>query len=156
RPGEDVALSFRLKNESDRAMYVGDGHLAPDYHEVGNGRHFELHLTDENNAQLRFGSDTLTEGETAGVRKVFLLKPGEAYAGSIYLVASGRQEVKINGYPQKTRSGLVRDVTANRMHALGKDGRKYTLTLLYRCQPSPVFGSTPGSQPPEGFKDELL
>jgi hypothetical protein len=156
RPGEDITLSFKLKNESDKAMYVGDGHLAPDYHEVGNQWHFELHLTDENNAQLRFGSDTLTEGETAGVRKVFLLKPGEAYEGSIYLVASGRKEVKINGYARKTRSGMVKDVKTNGMHELGKDGRKYTLTLLYRCSPSPVFGATPGSVPPEGYKDELL
>src|SRR5262249_55419834 len=75
RPGEDITLSFKLKNESDQALYVGDGRLAPDYHEVGNQRHFELHLTDAGtDARLRFRSDTLTEGVAAGVRKVFLLK----------------------------------------------------------------------------------
>lgn len=155
RPGEDITLSFQLKNESDKPLYIGDGFLAPDYHEVGNQRHFEMYMTDENGTKLFFGSDRLTEGSTAGVRKVFPLKPGETYTGSLYLVASGRKEVKINGYPAKTKSGFVLDAKSREKHELGKDGRKYALTLLYRCEPS-SFGVTPGTKPPEGFKEELL
>src|SRR5688572_27428691 len=60
RPGEDITLSFTLKNESDKELYIGDGFLAPTYHEVGNKRHFELHLIDENKARLRFWSDIST------------------------------------------------------------------------------------------------
>src|SRR5262249_51804008 len=119
RPGEDITPSFKLKNESDKDLYVGDGYLGPGYQEVGHKRHFELHLTDENNSQLRFWSDQLTEGGTSGIRKVFRLKPGETYEGSVYLVASGREEITVAGIKQKTRSGTVQNVKADQRHVLG-------------------------------------
>ena len=152
RPGEDITLSFKLKNESEKVMYIGDGYLGPQYQEVGHNRHFELHLTDENNAPLQFWSDQLTEGTTSGIRKVFRLKPGETYAGSLYLVASGQKEIKVADIVQKTRSGIVENRKTDRRHVLGKDGHKYSLWVVYQVDPA-----THGVwQPPKEFKDELL
>jgi hypothetical protein len=152
RPGEDITLSFMLKNESGKDLYVSDGYLGPGYQEVGYKRHFELHLTDENDAQLRFWSDQQTEGSTLGIRKVFRLKPGETYAGSSYLVASGRKEIKVAGIAQKTQSGTVEDKKTDRRHALGKDGRRYSLSVVYQVDPK----THSVWQPPKEFKDELL
>jgi hypothetical protein len=150
--GEDITLSFKLKNEADHDIYIGDGYLGPQYQEVGHKRHFELHLTDENNAPLQFWSDQLTEGHTSGIRKVFRLKPGETYAGSLYLVASGRKEIKVADIAQKTQSGIVENRKTDRRHELGKDGHKYSLWVVYQVDPA-----THGVwQPPKEFKDELL
>ena len=152
RPGEDITLSFKLKNESDKDLYIGDGYLGPSYQEVGYKRHFELHLTDENKAQLQLWSDEGTEGNTLGIRKVFRLKPGATFEGSIYVVASGRKEIKLGGIAQKTRSGKVDDIKADRRHVLGKDGRRYSLSVVYQVDPK-----THGVwQPPKEFKNELL
>jgi hypothetical protein len=152
RPGEDITLFIKIKNESDKDLYIGDGYLGPEYQEVGYKRHFELHLTDENNAQLHFWSNQGTEGNTLGIRKVFRLKPGETYAGSFYLVASGRKEIKVAGRAEKTRSGTVEDKKTDRKHELGKDGRRYSLAVVYQVDPE-----THGVwEPPKGFKNELL
>src|SRR5262249_57229946 len=43
-PDDDITLHFVLKNESDKPVYIGDGYLAPGYHESGPGRHFEVHV----------------------------------------------------------------------------------------------------------------
>jgi hypothetical protein len=152
RPGEDITLVFKLKNESDHEMYIGDGNLGPQYQEVGHKRHFELHLTDENNAPLQFWSDLVTEGDTSGIRKVFRLKPGETYAGSFYVVASGRKEIKVAGIVQKTQSGIVENRKTDRRHELGKDGHKYSLSVVYQVDPE----SHGVWQPPKEYKDELL
>lgn len=152
RPGEDITLSFKLKNESDKGLYIGDGYLGPEYQEVGYKRHFELHLTDENKAQLQFWSDQGTEGNTLGIRKVFRLKPGETYKGSIYVVASGRKEIKVADIVQRTRSGIVENKKTDRRHKLGKDGKRYSLSVVYQVNPE-----THGVwQPPKEFKNEFL
>src|SRR5260370_31420928 len=43
-PADEIVLQFALKNESDKLLFVGDGHLAPDYHEARPCRHFEVHV----------------------------------------------------------------------------------------------------------------
>lgn len=152
QPGEDITLSFKLKNQSEKDIYIGDGYFGPSYQEVGYKRHFELHLTNENKAQLQFWSDLSTEGRTLGIRKVFLLKPGQTYEGSIYLVASGRKEIKVADFAHKTCGGTFEDRKTDHRHELGKDGRRYSLSVVYQVDPK-----THGVwQPPKGFKDELL
>jgi hypothetical protein len=152
RPGEEITLAFAIKNESDKDLFIGDGFLGPEYQEVGYWRHFELHLTDEHKTELQFWSDCLTEGRTSGVRKVFRLKPGHSYNGSIYLVVSGKRQVKFADFVHDVRSGSVQNIKADSRHELGKDGRKYSLTLVYQVHPE----SHGVWKPPAGFKDELL
>src|SRR5688572_27944065 len=83
RSGEPVTISFVLKNDGDGAIFIGDGYLAPDYHEAGPGRHFEVHMTADGNKPLYFWSGTMTEGSGAGIRRVFRLDRGETYKGTI-------------------------------------------------------------------------
>src|SRR5262245_37987217 len=63
-PADEIFVRFRLKNETDQDLYVGDGFLAPGYHEAGPGRHFEVHVTAETKSPLYFWSGTATEGRT--------------------------------------------------------------------------------------------
>jgi hypothetical protein len=143
-PADDVLLAFTLKNESDKVLYVGDGHLAPRYHEAGPGRHFEVHVTAPGKRPLHFWSGTLTEGGTAGIRRVFRLRPGEAYKGTILLRAGGEDKDR--------RGGSFEDVAARKAHVLGRDGRAYSVSLRYQVNP----GSHGVWQPPADFKKELL
>src|SRR5262249_553800 len=93
-PADEIVLHFALKNESDQLLFVGDGHLAPDYHEAGPGRHFEVHVKSGGKDALYFWSGLATEGEASGVRKVFKLKPREEYKGSIRLSAGAAKDKK--------------------------------------------------------------
>jgi hypothetical protein len=105
-PADEIVLQFALKNESDKLLFVGDGHLAPDYHEAGPGRHFEVYVKSGGKDALSFWSGLATAGDAAGVRKVFKLKPGEEYKGSIRLSAG-----------------------------VEKDGQRYTVELRYQIDP---------------------
>src|SRR5262249_26337074 len=86
-PDDEITLRFALKNETDKVLFLGDGYLAPKYHEAGPGRHFEVHVKVAGDEPLYFWSGMMTEGRTSGIRKVFELKPGESYKGSIRLSA---------------------------------------------------------------------
>jgi hypothetical protein len=134
KAGDRVALRFELRNESQAPLYVGDGFLAPGAHEVGPHRHFELSASDADGARLRFWSAALSEGHAAGARRVFRVAPGESYRGEVVLSA-----------------GSFATLTTDRKHALGVDGRKYTLALRYEVNDN--FGV---HEPPTGFKKELL
>jgi hypothetical protein len=133
KAGERVALRFELRNESTAPLFVGDGFLAPASHEVGPQRHFDLAAAADG-TRLRFWSSALTEGEAAGLRRVFRLAPGETYRGEVVLSA-----------------GSFATLAADRKHALGVDARKYTLALRYEVNDN--FGV---HEPPTGFKKELL
>jgi len=159
--GEDITLSFTLENESDKEMYVGDGWLAPTQHEVGSRRHFDVHLVDENQAILQFWSRALTEGFAVGARRVFRLKPGGSYTGLIFIVASGKHEMRtevpkrgggVYTFVEKSESGSVYNVTTDQRHELGKDGHTYSLTLIYQVDPRTYHVY----QPPIEFVEELL
>jgi hypothetical protein len=151
QPEDPVKLSFTLKNETDRELFIGDGYLAPDYHEVGPGRHFEVHLIAEKRSPLRFWSGLMTEGNTSGIRKVFKLKPGETYKGVIRLSA-GAKDRDFARQPHEERGGSFEDKTTRRKHVLGKDGRKYTVRLRYQVNPT----SHGVWKPPADFKPEQL
>src|SRR5262249_15787713 len=60
-PSDVINLSFKLSNETDRDMFISDGFMAPEYHEAGPGRHFEVHVTADDKHPLSFWSDRLTE-----------------------------------------------------------------------------------------------
>jgi hypothetical protein len=140
---DDIKLSFVLKNETGKDLFIGDGFLAPAYTEVGPGRHFEVRVSDGKDS-MYFWSGTATEGRTAGIRKVFRLKPGETYKNAIFLV-------RPNPKQNEERGGSFENRTTNKPHVLGKDGRKYTVVLHYQVNEN--FGLW---EPPADFRQELL
>jgi hypothetical protein len=75
---------------------------------------------------------------------VFRLRPGEAYKGTILLRAGGADQAR--------RGGTFEDRATRKGHALGKDGRTYTVALRYRGNPE----SHGVWQPQADFKKELL
>jgi hypothetical protein len=151
-PADEIVLRFALKNESDRPLFIGDGHLAPDYHEAGPGRHFEVHVKSGGKDALYFWSGTATEGTASGVRKAFKLKPGEEYKGSIRLSAGTERDEKRAELPHEQRGGTFEDKASRKPHVLGKDGQRYTVELRYQVDPE-SYGVW---KPPEDFKDEVL
>ena len=149
---DEIALRFALKNETDKVMFVGDGYLAPGYHEAGPDRHFEVHVKIDGDTPLYFWSGMMTEGGTAGIRKVFRLKPGEVYKGSIRLSAGAEKDKRFAERPHEQRGGSFENKITRKNHILGKDGRKYTLELRYQVDPK-----THGVwMPAADFKDALL
>jgi hypothetical protein len=150
RAADEVTLTFTLKNESGKVLFVGDGYLAPRYHEAGPDRHFEVHVTADGKRPLYFWSGLLTECETAGVRKVFRLKPGQTYEGSIRLSDGVGKEKDRAGRPHECRGGTFEDRETRRRHVLGKDGRRYSVRLLYRVRGGGTW------EPPAGYKEALL
>ena len=151
-PADEIVLRFALKNESDKVLFVGDGHLAPDYHEAGPGRHFEVHVESGGKDALYFWSGLATEGRAAGIRKVFKLKPGEEYKGSIRLSAGIERDEKRAELPHEQRGGSFEDKASHKRHILGKDGQRYTVELRYQVDPK----SHGVWKAPADFKDELL
>jgi hypothetical protein len=152
QPSDRIVLSFQLKNESDQALFVGDGWLGPKYTETGPERHFELHVTADGKAPLYFWSGMMTEGVTSGLRKVIHLKPGETYTGSICLSAGSDKDRDYAKNPHEERGGIFEDKSTHKKHVLGAHGKKYQVQLLYQ-----VRDSTHGVHlPPENFKKELL
>jgi hypothetical protein len=151
-PADEVVLHFVLKNETDKVLFIGDGYLAPKYHEAGPQRHFEVHVKAGGKDPLYFWSGEATEGRTAGVRKVFKVKPGEQYKGSIRLSAGAANDAKKAELPHEQRGGSFEDMASRKAHVLGKDGRKYTVELRYQVDPR----SHGEWEPPADFKDELL
>jgi hypothetical protein len=151
-PADEIVLQFVLKNESDKIRFVGDGFMAPNYHEAGPGRHFEVHVKSGGKDALYFWSGTATEGRTAGIRKVFKLKPGEQYKGTIRLSAGIVQDEKRAELPHEHRGGSFENRASRKPHVLGKDGRQYTVELRYQIDPD----SHGVWDPPADFKDELL
>jgi hypothetical protein len=149
---DEIVLRFALKNETDKPLFVGDGHLAPDYHEAGPGRHFEVHVKSGGKDALYFWSGMATEGRTAGVRKVFKLKPGEEYKGSIRLSAGTEKDDQRAQLPLEQRGGTFEDKASRKPHVLGKDGQRYTVELRYQVDPD----SHGVHEPPADFKDALL
>ncbi len=143
RRTDEVNLSFKLKNEADRDMFIGDGFLAPGCHEAGPKRHFEVHISAEDRKALNCWSGVASEGRASGIRRVFKLKPGETYEGSI-LISAGAAKDKDGGH--------LRDKGTDKEHVLGKDGRKYSVGLRYQVDPK-----THGVwKPPADFKEDLL
>jgi hypothetical protein len=111
-----------------------------------------LHVTADGKSPLYFWSGMMTEGQTAGLRKVFLLKPGEAYSGSICLSAGAAKDKNFAKQPHEIRGGSFEDKNTKKQHTLGKDGTNYSVRLLYQ-----VRDQTHGVwMPPENFKDSLL
>jgi RNA polymerase sigma factor (sigma-70 family) len=152
RLSDEVKLSFKLKNETTKDLFVGDGWLAPKYHEAGPGRHFEVHITADRKSSLTFWTGMLTEGQTAGIRKVFKLKPGETFEGTIRISAGAEKDAEFAKRLHELRGGSLEDNQTRKKHVLGKDGRKYTLTLRYQVNPD----SHGVHDPPAGFKEKLL
>jgi len=144
-PADDVRLLFALKNETGKDLFVGDGFLAPATHEAGPGRHFEVHVVAGGTDPLYFWSGQLSSCTASGCRRVFRLKPGEAYKGSILLA-------RPNAQPQQERGGSFENRLTRKQHALGKDGQNYTVTLRYEVNPD-SFGVW---QPPADFNPNLL
>jgi hypothetical protein len=134
KAGDAVKLVFDLSNDGDATAYIGDGFLAPDYHEVGPLRHFELSATVADGPRLRFWSGQQTEGTTSGVRRVFLLPPGKSYSGEVVL-----------------SEGAFATEQDDKKHALGKDAKKYQIALQYRVADN--FGL---HEPPDGYDPRLL
>jgi hypothetical protein len=151
-PADEIVVRFALKNETDKDLFVGDGYLGPDYHETGPGRHFEVHVKSGEKDPLHFWSGMLTEGTTAGIRKVFRLKPGEEFKGIIRLSAGAAKDADRGKLPHKDRGGTFEDKGTRKAHVLGKDGRKYTVELRYQVNPK----SHGVWEPPADFKNELL
>jgi hypothetical protein len=151
-PADEVVLRFILKNESDRILFVGDGYLAPNYHEAGPGRHFEVHVKSDGRDALYFWSGMATEGTTSGIRSVFRLKPGEEYKGSIPLTPGLEKDEKRAGLALEQRGGSFEDMASRTRHTLGKDGHRYTVELRYQVNPK----SHGVWKPPADFKDALL
>jgi hypothetical protein len=152
RPDDEIDLRFALKNESNKVLFVGDGFLGPDYHEAGPGRHFEVHVKAGGKDSLFFWSGTATEGTTSGIRKVFRLKPGEQYKGSIRLSAGSEKDQKRAELPHAQRGGSFEDEASRKRHVLGNDGTRYTVEVRYQVDPN----SHGVWMPPEDFKNELL
>lgn len=135
KPGDRVVLSFSLKNTTAGELWIGDGYPAPTNHEVGPGRHFELQTTDATGTALHFWNHHLTEGRTSGIRKVFKLKPGDTYTGTVILSEGGFATVK-----------------TDKRHMLGTDSANYTVKLVYQVDPK----SHGVWQPPKDFDEEKL
>jgi hypothetical protein len=135
KPGDKVTLSFTLKNASRAELWIGDGFPAPENHEVGPGRHFELHTSDADGNPLHFWNHHLTEGHTSGIRKVFKLKPGDTYTGKVILTEGGFATVK-----------------TDKIHKLGVDATNYKVKLVYQVNPK----SHGVWQPPKDFDPEML
>lgn len=135
KPGDTVTLSFTLKNVSTATLWIGDGYPAPQNHEVGPGRHFELSTADADGTALHFWNHHLTEGRTSGIRKVFKLKPGDTYTGNVILTEGGFATVK-----------------TDKVHKLGTDSANYTVKLVYQVNPK----SHGVWQPPQDFDEEML
>ncbi len=151
-PADAIVLHFALKNETDRPLFVGDGYLAPSYHEAGPGRHFEVHVKSGGKDALYFWSGMATEGHTSGIRKVIRLKPGEEYRGSIRLSAGIEKDEKAATVSHEQRGGSFEDMATCKRHVLGKDGRYYTVELRYQVDPK----SHGVWEPPADFKDASL
>jgi hypothetical protein len=151
-PDDEIVLSFQLKNETDKVLFVADGYLGPKYHEAGPGRHFEVHVTANETAPLYFWSGMATEGRTGGIRRVFKLKPGESYTGTIRLSAGAANDRDFASRPHEERGGSFENIATRQRHVLGKDARKYTVSLRYHVDPE----SQSAWEPPEDFKQELL
>jgi len=151
-PADEVTLRFVLKNESNRALFIGDSFLSPGYHEAGPGRHFEVHVKAGGKARLYFWSGMLTKCGAGGIRKVFKLKPGEVYKGAIRLCAGTEKAGKLAQRLLEQRGGSFEDRATRKAHVLGKDGRRYTVELRYRVNPQ----SHGVWQPPADFKDQML
>lgn len=135
KPGDAVALTFELRNRSAAELWIGDGYPAPKNHEVGPGRHFELAITDADGTRLHFWNNHLTECTTSGIRRVFKLKPGESYRGTVVLTDGGYATVK-----------------TDKRHKLGADSANYTLKLVYQVNPK----SHGVWEPPKDFEAEAL
>lgn len=144
-PADDVLLLFALKNETGKDLFVGDGFLAPATHEAGPGRHFEVHVVAGGTDPLYFWSGTLTEGQASGCRRVFRLKPGEAYKGSILLA-------RPNPAPNGPHGGSFENRLTRKRHVLGKDGQAHAVSLRYEVSPA-SFGVW---EPPADFNPNLL
>jgi hypothetical protein len=152
RPADEIVLSFVLKNESKQVLFVGDGYLGLAYHETGPGRHFEGHVRAAERTPLLFWSGILTEGRTCGIRRVFQLKPGQSYTGSLRLSAGRENDANPANRKQEDRGGSFEDQNARQAHVLGRDARRYTVSLRYQVRPD----SHGVWQPPADFKKELL
>jgi hypothetical protein len=151
-PADEIVLRFALKNHTDKVLFVGDGYLAPGYHEAGPGRHFEVHVKAGGKEPLYFWSSTGTEGRTGGIRKVFALRPGEQYKGIIRLSAGAERDRKYAELGREQRGGSFESQVSRKAHVLGKDGQKYTVELRYQVDPE----SHGVWQPPADFKLEQL
>src|SRR5262249_2769106 len=151
-PADEVKVSFKLKNETDRDLFIGDGYLGPAYQETGPGRHFELHVTADDRSPLDFWTRTTTEGHTSGSRKVLKLEPGQTYEGAIRISAGAARDRKAAERPHEERGGFLEDKTTHKNHVFGVDGRKYSVELHYQVNPK----SHGVWEPPADFKDELL
>jgi hypothetical protein len=149
-PADEVILRFVLKNETDKVVFVGDGYLAPGYHEAGPGRHFEVHVKAGGKDPLYFWSGLLTEGHTSGIRKVFKLRPGEEYRGSIRLSAGTERDERRAESPHEQRGGSFENRASRKGHVLGKDARTYTAELRYQVKSDGAW------EPPTDFRAELL
>jgi hypothetical protein len=130
QPDEEITLKFQIKNVSDKPLYVGDGFLAPAYHEAGYMRHFDVLLTAEEETHLRFWSGLSTKCESIGCRKVFRLNPGQSYDGSIRLSAGRENDKNFASRPHEDRGGSFEAISARKPHVLGVDGKKYSLVLF--------------------------
>jgi len=135
KPGEDVKLTFELKNVSGADLWIGEGWLAPETNEIGPGRHFDLVVRDEDETRYRYWGPTLTEGRTSGIRKVFLLKAGDTFRGGFVVSA-----------------GSLATIKTDKRHKLGVDSANYTLKLVYQVNPK-----THGvHEPPKDFDPDRL
>jgi hypothetical protein len=149
---EPIVLAFALKNETGKEMYIGDGYLAPRYHETGHARHFELRVQADGKTAVRFWSGELTEGHTSGIRKVFKLKPGEDYSGKIRVSAGVESDRGGAWRPHEIRGGIFEVAATDKPHVFGVDAKKYTFVMRYQVNPE-----THGVwQPPKEFKKEQL
>jgi hypothetical protein len=151
-PADEIALFFRLKNETDRDIFIGDGILAPAYHEAGPARHFEVLVIPAGDVPLAFASGQATEGLASGLRKALKLKPGEAYEGSIRISAGAEKDENSAGLSHPDRGGFLIDPNTRMRHIPGIAGGKYLVALRYCVDPK-----THGlHKKPADFKVELL
>lgn len=149
---EPVDMFFTLKNESGKDLFIGDGFLAPKYHEAGPSRHFEVLATVKPRTHLRFWSGQLTEGRASGARRPFLLKPGGTYSGSIRLSAGAANDAQRASRPHEERGGSFEDVTTEKTHTFGTDAHKYSVVLRYQV----VKDSHGIWEPPADYQADLL
>jgi hypothetical protein len=134
RAGDKVDLHFTFLNRSKTGLFLSEGWLAPEHHETGPDRHFELQAVAEPSTALFFWSERLTEGESGGIPKIRYLGPGETYQGTISLSA-----------------GSFEDKRTRKAHRLGRDASKYRVALQYFVGEN--FGIL---EPPKDFDETLL
>src|SRR5262249_6598699 len=135
KPGDKVSMMLGLKNVSDEELWIGEGWLAPESNEIGPARHFELEIRNEDETRFHFWGPVLTEGSASGIRKVFLLKPGETFKGGCVI-----------------SDGSLATIKTDKRHKLGVDSRNYTVRLVYQVNPK-----THGVyQPPDNFDPKKL